>query len=227
MIVTFINKHKRKLLILAGVLLALILSISSLMSPKLSPKILTVSPKNGNSGVSPNVQLKIVFTSKINEKNVDKIEVKVFPNLNHTKMWVKADTLIVRPAEPLLLDTKYTVSIFYNQKPIGSYAFSTKSGPQLTVTEKAVVEQADDDKVFNEETAQILASLPWYTKLPIDTSEYRVVYDFVKKSFRIRLKVYSDAPNEKIEELKEKALRDLIKVGANPQKETYYVLFLK
>jgi len=59
---------------------------------------------------------------------------------------------------------------------------------------------------------------PWYSKLPIETNEYRIIYDFDKKSFRIRL-LQPTSP-----EIKQKALDALKNIGVDLTIFTYYFL---
>jgi hypothetical protein len=102
-------------------------------------------------------------------------------------------------------------------------ATPTLSVPQ-TMTPQQVQQQTQDDIKFSDGVQSFLKDYPWYTKLPIDNSSYRIVYDLDKSSFRIRLKISSTSPKSQQDLLIARAIQDAkskgIDIGTN-----YYILF--
>jgi hypothetical protein len=110
------------------------------------------------------------------------------------------------------------VSSHSKTKPVTSPTPSPES--QFNVGTPSSMELPDDMKY-----AQALTSLneqyPWYSKLPIETKDYRIVYDFDKKMFRIRF--LSSITSVQIKALTQNALNSLKKIGVS-EPIKYYLL---
>lgn len=93
-----------------------------------------------------------------------------------------------------------------------------------TMTSEEAKQLSQNDIKFSEGMQNFLKEYPWYTKLPIENSSYRVVYDLDKKSFRVRLKISSTSPKSQQDSLVAQAIQDAknkgIDIGTN-----YYILF--
>jgi hypothetical protein len=104
---------------------------------------------------------------------------------------------------------------------------TTSPTPSMTPIQKSPSPspqtELPDDVQFNKAQQEILNQYPWYSKLPIDTKEYRIVYDFSINKFRIRLKVSIDT--DQIDRVIQEALTSLQKIGVTPPID-YYTLDL-
>lgn len=65
---------------------------------------------------------------------------------------------------------------------------------------------------------------PWYSKIPIETKDYTIIFDFEKNSFRIRLKVSKTSTEAVVKTLTDKALLSIKEIGAVPT--NYYILYI-
>jgi hypothetical protein len=98
-----------------------------------------------------------------------------------------------------------------SQTPQGSPSPSTK----------ILQNDLPDDMSFNKSLLNLNEQYPWYSKLPIDTDSYHIVYDFSEAKFRIRLK--KTISSNQIEKVVQDAMSDLKKIGV-PEPIKYYIL---
>lgn len=78
-----------------------------------------------------------------------------------------------------------------------------------------------DDEKYSSALIAINEEYPWYSKLPIETRNYRIVYDFDKKMFRIRFLL--EISSSQIATFTQNALDDLKDVGVR-EPIKYYLL---
>ncbi|MFZ2664124.1 MAG: hypothetical protein WAX66_02075 [Patescibacteria group bacterium] len=82
------------------------------------------------------------------------------------------------------------------------------------------------DYEYAEATKSLLEKYPWYTKTPIDTSDYTIVWDLELEKFRIRLKVPETSSQELKDSLTAKAVEDIRTLtGEKFSEYTYYILY--
>jgi hypothetical protein len=79
------------------------------------------------------------------------------------------------------------------------------------------------DLEFSNAVQDFYTSHPWYQKLPIDTSEYTIIFDITKGAFRIRLKINANSSQSLKDSLTQKALQSIESIGADPT--NYYVVY--
>jgi hypothetical protein len=79
-----------------------------------------------------------------------------------------------------------------------------------------------DDAKYGQALTTLSQQYPWYPKLPIETKDYRIVYDFDKNMFRIRI-LSTTAISDEIESFTQSALSDLKNIGVS-EPIKYYVL---
>lgn len=79
-------------------------------------------------------------------------------------------------------------------------------------------EQLPNDLKYNQELTDIHQQYPWYSSLPLETEDYRIIYDFDKNSFRIRLLTTSS------DAIKQASLNSLKEIGVDINKYSYYFL---
>jgi|LDZU01.1.fsa_nt_gi hypothetical protein len=82
------------------------------------------------------------------------------------------------------------------------------------------------DYEYAEAMKSLFEKYPWYSKLPIDTNEYTIVWDFEVEKFRIRLKIPESSSQELKDSLIAKAVEDIKTLtGEKFAEYTYYVLY--
>jgi|WetSurMetagenome_2_1015567.scaffolds.fasta_scaffold72888_2 hypothetical protein len=96
---------------------------------------------------------------------------------------------------------------------------STNTIPiQTESTTSGVVQDTTADYQYGQTLIQLHQQYPWYSEIPIETKDYRIVYDFTKESFRIRLLITSS------ETIKQAAIKDLQNIGVDTTKFSYYFI---
>lgn len=83
-------------------------------------------------------------------------------------------------------------------------------------------QQIQDALKYGQSLKELNQKYPWYSKLPIETKNYRIIYDFDREMFRIRIKSATVA-TEGVKLDIQSALNDLKKVGVS-EPIKYYVL---
>lgn len=130
--------------------------------------------------------------------------------------------LTFQPQHPFLPQTTYQISVLLKHKNVYSFSFKTR---QLTTAEVNNLgkDQAMSDYLYATSEAEYLQQNPFISNLPLETPEYRAVYDYGKKQIRIRILtpiINSDQKNQ----LVTKAVSSLKTRGVDAQKIGYYVL---
>lgn len=85
---------------------------------------------------------------------------------------------------------------------------------------KEPAQQTENDLDYGQAIKELNQKYPWYSQLPIETKDYRIVYDFDKNSFRIRLLTQSS------QSIKRAAVDKLKEIGVDLNKFSYYFLEL-
>lgn len=83
-------------------------------------------------------------------------------------------------------------------------------------------QQIQDALKYGQSLKELNQKYPWYSKLPVETKNYRIIYDFDREMFRIRIKSAVVA-TEGVKSDIQSALGDLKKIGV-PAPIKYYVL---
>ncbi|MCX6817051.1 MAG: hypothetical protein NTZ93_04240 [Candidatus Beckwithbacteria bacterium] len=107
--------------------------------------------------------------------------------------------------------TKPTTSPSFSPSPKNQFNFNGFNPQDST-------QQTPDDLKYSQALTELHQQYPWYSQLPIETSEYRIIYDFDKQSFRIRLLTQ---PSETIKQV---AIDKLKAIGVDLNKFSYYFL---
>jgi hypothetical protein len=99
--------------------------------------------------------------------------------------------------------------------------------PKAVTVEEEFATTVEGDYTFSKFMGEINDKYPWYGYMPIDTSDYTIVWDFDKIQFRIRLKISSTSPQNTKDILISRALVNLKKVTSGDfDKYGYYVLYM-
>ncbi len=85
---------------------------------------------------------------------------------------------------------------------------------------------ANEDWEHAQYWKEIYSKYPWYSKLPIEKEGYRIIWDLEEESFRIRLKISENSPQEEKNILINQAIEDIENITGEPiDKSPYYVLY--
>lgn len=85
---------------------------------------------------------------------------------------------------------------------------------------------ANEDWEHAQYWKEIYSKYPWYSKLPIEKEGYRIIWDLEEESFRIRLKISENSPQEEKNILINQAVEDIENITGEPiDKSPYYVLY--
>lgn len=88
------------------------------------------------------------------------------------------------------------------------------------------IEKLTEDSEFAKYWEGILKEYPWFRKQPIEKEGYRVLYVIEEKSFRIRLKISENSPEELKKKYINEALEDIEKLtGKSYENYPYYVVY--
>jgi len=82
---------------------------------------------------------------------------------------------------------------------------------------------ASDSYNYNQEFDKLITKYPWYPSLPLETSDYRVIFDFEKNQFRIRILNPNLAGTTK-QDIVEAALMNMEKIGIDNTKFKHYIV---
>jgi hypothetical protein len=134
---------------------------------------------------------------------------------------ISGNQIIITLKENFQKGNTYTITLKYNNKQIYRLTFETELfTPEQVLKEGSLQSQAD--KEFSDTYKNFIQKYPWYIKMPIENKNYRIVYDFDKKKFRIRI-LSSSATFDDVKTLVHEALVDLENAGVKEPIE-YYVL---
>jgi len=127
------------------------------------------------------------------------------------------------------------ITIFYPRKKVANIAPVFNKSIEVSQTQPAVTEllengssaPAQGDRVFTLLLEDIYDAHPWLNKLPIDTSEYFIVWELDNNQFRIRLKMSSQSSQAVKDALLQKALTNLKQVTNDDLTDyKYHVMYL-
>lgn len=89
---------------------------------------------------------------------------------------------------------------------------------ELLFTQEKAAQQTQDDLTSAAAIKAVHDQFPWYSKMPVEAPDYRIVYDFDKESFRIRLLT------KNTNTIKQAALADLEAIGVDLKEFSYYFI---
>lgn len=214
---------KKKIIIFAAIIFAIVV-LFGLFTPKKEKEIqlnvVSTTPKNNAVFVDTKAEITLTLSRIVSVEEGNNLKTQIKPE-GKTSIVYQEDKIRISPEEPFRFDTKYEISIIYKDKNIYTLAFTTTPFTQQQIEEEGL-KQTAGDIAFTEAYKQFLTKYPWYTRLPIENFEYRIVYDFEKESFRIRLKIPTETEDQE-KTLINKALSDLKKIGVK-EPVSYYTI---
>jgi len=204
---------------------ALVYGTVSLLTPtkESPPSVASTSPQDQSELVILTLPISISFGAELSTEQQANTSFTIQPELEVSQEWSSNDTLQLTPNQFPQESATYTVTTLYRGKPIHTFSFGTSNTTLEQLTEDART-QAEDDFLFAEAEKEFYQTYPWYAHLPIETSEYVIVYNFEKEAFRIRLTLGENALGAEIEAAKNRALDSLEAIGIDLNTYKYYVV---
>lgn len=133
------------------------------------------------------------------------------------KIKIKTKTLVIAAVISIILII--VVDTFPSGQKNKAITTEPVSTPGInTITLPGTQNQTPDDYKFDQGMENLFQQYPWYSKIPIETKDYRIIYDFDKNSFRIRLLTTST------DVIKQSAINSLKAIGVDLNKFTYYFI---
>jgi len=177
-------------------------------------------PKNNSLFVSTKSEVVITFNRNITEEEKNILKVKLNPE-EKIKTVYQENKIILSPETEFKTNTKYEIQVILKEKVIYTLVFTTFPLTPQEIEEQGT-KQTAADLAFDEKYRDFLTNYPWYQTLPIERNEYRIIYDFERESFRIRIKIATETAEDE-EVIVNKALEELRKIGV-PDPIPYYTV---
>ena len=214
---------KKKVYIIIGVIVfsAILLFLLLSRPEKALPiSVITTTPKNNVVFVYERSEVLIELNREITIEEGNNIKIKIEPEVK-TGIVYLSNKIRISPETNFGYGVRYKIKVYSLEKEIYSFEFTINpfTPEQL---EKEGKLQAEGDLAYNEATKNFIEKNPWYTSLPIETNDYRIVYDYDKEMFRIRF-LQEQTDEEKIKTIIEDALDKLERAGAKKPIKYYTV----
>lgn len=226
-IANYLNNFSRvsKVAILVVLVLGFFGLLLQVLYPDRPPVVSGIIPEY-EFGIPENSNFTVSFTRILEEPIQKHITFKVEPPISATTYWLENNyQYYMQLEENLRLDTEYKVIVLYKNKEIFSKTFLTTAFTFEEVQEQ-IREQSKADLEFNQAMENLRKDFPWYDDIPIDNSQFTIVYDFDLREFRIRLKTSKNTSPEIIQNLTNTALDAMRDINIDPNEWGYHVLFI-
>jgi hypothetical protein len=184
------------------------------------PKIISTQPTDGSVLVSQETNVSILFENILKENITKKISFEITPKESFESNFSEK-SMIVSFKKSLQSNTLYTITIKFSNKEIYRFSFQTTPFTEEIISKEGAL-QTIDDIIFGEAFEKFIEDYPWYIHLPIERSQYHIIYDFEEESFRIRILIPDLDPTQE-EVLIENAIEDLKTIGL-VEPINYYVI---
>jgi len=183
--------------------------------------VTNTSPQDKQTNIILTSDIDVTFNRILTEKEKGRVSYKISPETESDNTWL-VNSLKIIPKKSLKAATKYTVETYFDQPQVSLFSFETTLLTDEQSQREGIL-QTKDDYLFGETYKKFLADYPWYQNIPIEKANYRIIFDFEQKSFRIRLKATFE--KEQRETIIKEAVADIKNLGVkDPIK--YYVLNL-
>jgi hypothetical protein len=185
-----------------------------------SLEVAQTMPPDKEESVLVTVDVFIVFTRNIEQEEQSLININISPEIEYAGHWTD-NQFRISPVDSWEKETQYEIKVSFKDNIIHTFSFKTAPFTLEQIEEEGQL-QSQDDLQFGERYESFIEQYPWYIYMPIETFDYRVVYDFEENSFRIRVKIPVET-DEQEQEIVEKALESLREIGV-PEPISYYTL---
>lgn len=216
---TYLTNPKLVFALIGAVVLALVIFFKTASPP---PQVLETSPASQADNVLDSAPIVIQFNRDLSPKEQPKVSVTISPATQLSPEWLSPSQIKLNHLAPLLVKTVYTAQVTYKDKPIYQFSFTTNQFSSAEL-QKQIQEQSADDLLFAQTEKDFYTKYPWQAKLPIETSEFRIVYDWERSAFRIRILKPNPSP-EDISRIKSVALSRLVDIGIDTAKQNQYFI---
>lgn len=219
-------RNKKTYFILAIVILVslVVVIILRLFLPQKTKEqeLMIISTIPNNNAIFVSTKAEIVFNLNrvlLQEEGL-KLKVQPSPTIISEITYLE-NKIRILPKEPLKHDQKYEIKLVFKDKEIYNLKFETTPFTDEQIKEEGDL-QTQGDLDFTEAYKEFLKNYPWYQKLPIETFEYRIVYDFETSSFRIRFRIKPQSEEQKTAII-DRALESLKKIGVKEPIKYYTI----
>ena len=179
-------KNTKVQLILGLMLVVVAVLIVKLSTPKILPEVTSTYPSSDQRNVLDNSIVVINFSESLASKAKDSIVIDISPEIAGISSWQNDQSLLISPQAPLKSNTQYLVTVSAYNQEIHSFSFNSNAYSTIELRQQ-VKQQVIDDLNFAKVEAEMYKSMPWLRQLPIETESFRIIYDFDKEAFRIRI----------------------------------------
>lgn len=182
--------------------------------------VISSIPKNNDVFVPNKQEVVIILNRNISLEEGNNLKVVFEPEVKTNIVYLE-NKIRISPENIFSYGIKYNIKVNYYQKEIYSFEFSTNPFTPEQIEKEGAL-QTQGDLTFNEAMRKLLQKYPWYNKLPIETPEYRIVYNDDRKMFRIRF-LQEQTDKIVIDRIVKEALLKLEKIGVQKPIQ-YYTL---
>lgn len=181
--------------------------------------VISSIPKNGSRYISEKSEVFIELNRSIKNNEYDKIKINISPDVKTETVYLE-NKIRIKPETNYNYGTEYIINLYYSDSIIYTLLFTTNPVTPEQFKEDAKM-QMEADIAYNEAVKKIIEDFPWYTNLPIENNKFRIVYDYDKNMFRIRL--LKEFSQEEINEITKESLLLIEQAGASKPIK-YYIL---
>lgn len=213
---------RRNIKIIFGILILFVFFVLFFLlrsNPSSNIVVINTSPLDGDQNVQEDKQIGIDFNKDIKENEKQKVLVRFDPGIEFDSTWL-SNTYKIIPKNVLNNNQKYLVTVMYNNKIIQTFSFTTQVFNQQDIIKYGRL-QSQNDRAYGQAVEKLVSQYPFYSKLPIITSNYSINYDFQLNKFQINFidqKLTTDEQNKFIPEI----LDSIKKLGVSDPVQ-YYV----
>jgi len=220
------NFIKNKYLIISFLLLIVVILLFLFLPKRKIIQVDTTSPLPNSLSSSLVKPITITFVEELTSREKENLSIEINPSLEFSQQWIDNKTLNLTPKFVFKEKTTYNISIYFNQKPIYHWSFTSPYSSQVDPKEAAEIQGYLDPA--GEAMKEAYQERPWLKSLPIQTKSYSIVYLASEQSIRVLMKIdvaSSFSREEQILQIKSEVPEKLREIGVDLNKEKIYYTF--
>lgn len=217
---------KNKYLVIFFLLLVVIILLFWTLPKKKAIQVNTVSPLPDRLSSSLIRPIVITFTEELTSREKENLRIEINPSLEFSQQWTDNKILNLTPRFIFKEETTYNISIYFNQKLIYNWSFTTPDLSQVDSKEAAETQGYLDPA--GEAMREAYQERPWLEFLPLETKNYSVYYLAGEQAIRVLMKIDVASPfsrEEQILQIKSEVPEKLKEIGIDLNKEKIYYTF--
>lgn len=192
--------------------------------PDRKPIVSSISPNN-ETNVPENSSFTLSFSTLLDDKTKKSLTFQTNPVISAKSYWLDNNyQYYFQLTELMKNNTDYTIQVFYKDTEIFSHSFKTAEF-SLEEMQAQLIEQSKYEHEFGQAVREQIQEFPWYQKIPIETDQFIIVYDYKLKSFRINLLIPENTNEEIKQNLQKKALTALQEINVDPVEWNYHFTY--